>query len=37
MTSPEIELKILMLASLNGDAAAHRVLLDRFAFPYCSI
>src|SRR6266700_2264872 len=28
MTTQEIELKALMLASLNGDAAAHRALLD---------
>jgi RNA polymerase sigma-70 factor (ECF subfamily) len=28
MTTQEIELKALMLASLNGDATAHRALLD---------
>jgi RNA polymerase sigma-70 factor, ECF subfamily len=28
MTTREIELKALMLASLNGDATAHRALLD---------
>jgi RNA polymerase sigma-70 factor, ECF subfamily len=28
MTTHEIELKALMLASLDGDAASHRVLLD---------
>jgi RNA polymerase sigma-70 factor (ECF subfamily) len=31
MTTHEIELKALMLASLNGDAAAHRALLDRLS------
>src|SRR5216683_1183184 len=31
MTSPELELKVLMLAGLNGDAASHRVLLDRLS------
>ena len=31
MTTDEIELKALMLASLEGDAAAHRVLLDRLS------
>ena len=29
MTTGEIELKALMLASLGGDAASHRMLLDR--------
>lgn len=29
MKSPELELKARMLASLGGDAAAHRALLDR--------
>src|SRR3954471_18474637 len=31
MNSPELELKALMLASLRGDAAAHRTLLDRLS------
>ena len=31
MTSHEIELKALMLASLDGDAASHRTLLDRLS------
>ena len=31
MTTLEIELKELMLASLDGDAASHRVLLDRLS------
>ncbi|MBN8990570.1 MAG: sigma-70 family RNA polymerase sigma factor [Rhizobiales bacterium] len=31
MTTHEIELKALMLASLNGDAASHRALLDRLS------
>ena len=31
MTTDEIELRALMLASLEGDAAAHRVLLDRLS------
>src|ERR1700694_1063112 len=31
MTTHEIELKALMLASLDGDAASHRVLLDRLS------
>jgi len=31
MTTHEIELKALMLASLDGDAAAHRALLDRLS------
>lgn len=31
MTTSEIELKALMLASLNGDAASHRSLLDRLS------
>lgn len=31
MTIHEIELKALMLASLNGDAAAHRALLERLS------
>ena len=31
MTTHEIELKELMLASLDGDAASHRVLLDRLS------
>jgi RNA polymerase sigma-70 factor, ECF subfamily len=31
MTTGEIELKALMLASLGGDAASHRVLLDRLS------
>ncbi len=31
MSTDEIELKALMLASLEGDAAAHRVLLDRLS------
>jgi RNA polymerase sigma-70 factor (ECF subfamily) len=31
MQSPEPELKALMLASLGGDAAAHRALLDRLS------
>lgn len=31
MKSPELELKALMLASLGGDAAAHRALLDRLS------
>ncbi|WP_453953140.1 sigma-70 family RNA polymerase sigma factor [Bradyrhizobium sp. USDA 377] len=31
MTSPEKELKALMLASQDGDAAAHRVLLERLS------
>jgi RNA polymerase sigma-70 factor (ECF subfamily) len=31
MTAHEIELKELMLASLDGDAASHRVLLDRLS------
>jgi RNA polymerase sigma-70 factor (ECF subfamily) len=31
MTTLEIELKALMLASLDGDAASHRALLDRLS------
>ena len=31
VTTSEIELKALMLASLNGDAASHRSLLDRLS------
>jgi RNA polymerase sigma-70 factor (ECF subfamily) len=31
MTTDEVELKALMLASLEGDAAAHRRLLDRLS------
>src|ERR1700680_2969499 len=31
MTTHEIELKALMLASLDGDAASHRELLDRLS------
>ena len=31
MTNDEIELKALMLASMNGDAASHRALLDRLS------
>jgi RNA polymerase sigma-70 factor (ECF subfamily) len=31
MTIDEIELKALMLASLDGDAASHRALLDRLS------
>ncbi|NUQ18857.1 MAG: RNA polymerase subunit sigma, partial [Sphingomonas sp.] len=31
MTSPETELKALMLASQAGDAAAHRALLERLS------
>ncbi|SRR6266567_927734 len=31
MTTGELELKALMLASLNGDAASHRMLLDRLS------
>lgn len=31
MATHEIELKALMLASLDGDAAAHRALLDRLS------
>src|ERR1700704_6576942 len=31
MTTDEIELKALMLASLDGDAASHRALLDRLS------
>ena len=31
MTTHEIELKELMLASLDGDAASHRALLDRLS------
>jgi RNA polymerase sigma-70 factor, ECF subfamily len=31
MTTHEIELKALMLASLNGDAASHRALLGRLS------
>jgi RNA polymerase sigma-70 factor (ECF subfamily) len=31
MTTQEIELKALMLASLDGDAASHRALLDRLS------
>src|SRR5258706_16208306 len=31
MTTHEIELKALMLASLNGDAASHRALLNRLS------
>ena len=31
MTTHEVELKALMLASLDGDAASHRVLLDRLS------
>ena len=31
MTTHEIELKVLMLASLDGDAASHRALLDRLS------
>ena len=32
MTTREIELKALMLASLDGDAASHRMLLDRLSW-----
>ncbi len=31
MTTLKIELKALMLASLDGDAASHRSLLDRLS------
>jgi RNA polymerase sigma-70 factor (ECF subfamily) len=31
MTTPEVELKALMLASLDGDAASHRALLGRLS------
>src|SRR5260370_6519062 len=31
MTTHEIELRELMLASLDGDAASHRALLDRLS------
>jgi RNA polymerase sigma factor (sigma-70 family) len=31
MTTLEVELKALMVASLNGDAASHRSLLDRLS------
>src|SRR5580698_1066823 len=31
MTNDEIELKALMLAGMNGDAASHRALLDRLS------
>src|SRR5882724_10310852 len=31
MTTHEVELKALMLASLNGDAVSHRALLDRLS------
>ena len=31
MTTHEIELKVLMLTSLDGDAASHRVLLERLS------
>ena len=31
MTTDEIELKALMLASLDGDSASHRALLDRLS------
>ncbi len=31
MTAPEAELKALMIASLGGDAAAHRTLLSRLS------
>lgn len=31
MTAQEMELKALMLASLDGDAASHRALLDRLS------
>jgi RNA polymerase sigma-70 factor (ECF subfamily) len=31
MTTREIELKALVLASLDGDAASHRMLLDRLS------
>lgn len=31
MTTHEIELKVLMLASLDGDAASHRALLGRLS------
>jgi hypothetical protein len=31
VTTQEIELKALMLASLDGDAASHRALLDRLS------
>src|SRR5258707_2158251 len=31
MTTHEVELKTLMLASLDGDAASHRALLDRLS------
>jgi hypothetical protein len=31
MMTDEIELKALMLASQEGDAAAHRMLLDRLS------
>jgi RNA polymerase sigma-70 factor (ECF subfamily) len=31
MTTHEVELKALMLASLDGDAASHRTLLDRLS------
>src|SRR5260370_36753412 len=31
MTTHEVELKALMLASLDGDGASHRALLDRLS------
>src|SRR5258707_5257389 len=31
MTTQEIQLKVLMLASLDGDAASYRLLLDRLS------
>jgi RNA polymerase sigma-70 factor (ECF subfamily) len=31
MTTHEVELKALMLASQDGDAASHRALLDRLS------
>ena len=31
MTTDETELKALMLASLDGDAASHRALLERLS------
>src|SRR6266478_2706126 len=31
MTTHEVELRALMLASLDGDAASHRALLDRLS------
>jgi RNA polymerase sigma-70 factor (ECF subfamily) len=31
MTTHETELKALMLAGLDGDAASHRALLDRLS------